>query len=625
MKRLLAAALAAGLLGAPARGEILTVSAPAGGGGGSGCSFTGGTANQPLVATGTSGDCAPSNEVVSSPGNALELEGAADGGTNNAQEVYIVGGASITSGGSGARVLIEGGVDQAGDDGGSISLNGGDVGTFGGATTVSGGGDACGNAGGVLIFTTTPEGGGTRSGDTMLEGGDAGCGDVGGGDVEMLGGEPNGNGVPGRASMIGNDDNNGGDGAAITAYGGDGSGNGGNVVLNPGAGTPPEQGIISLQGQAQSTYVAISAIGAVGVSGSCTGGTDYQVGDVLTPTGPAPIESTTAATFTVASVDAATPHCPVTLTVTNPGAYTVVPADPVTTSGGSGTGAELYFSSTNYATGNGWAFSPALAGNSDPTSGLTFDSAGEPGLFEATNALSLQAAQVVGVDAFANGYAISSKFTGAFGLAVTPPIGATNSIGVLELDAVSPGGEAPAIFTVGSRGAAGATSPPLLGDGLFALFVSGANETNNPNVGIEEIVNAAEDFSSGHTAANWSLKTVDTLSEADHVRIEVDGNGDTQIENGHLGFINSAPTLSACGTGSPALDATASDTAGTVTEGTAATGCTVTFAVAYASPPHCVVQGSDATVTVPTPATDSALTYAHAVASADTFTYECFQ
>lgn len=48
-----------------------------------------------------------------------------------------------------------------------------------------------------------------------------------------------------------------------------------------------------------------------------------------------------------------------------------------------------------------------------------------------------------------------------------------------------------------------------------------------------------------------------------------------------------APVLTSCGTGSPAISGT--DTAGTVTAGTAAPGCIITFNVAYTGVPYCTV------------------------------------
>lgn len=48
-----------------------------------------------------------------------------------------------------------------------------------------------------------------------------------------------------------------------------------------------------------------------------------------------------------------------------------------------------------------------------------------------------------------------------------------------------------------------------------------------------------------------------------------------------------APALTSCGTGSPAI--TGTDSAGIVTMGTSATGCVITFNVAYTGTPYCVV------------------------------------
>lgn len=48
-----------------------------------------------------------------------------------------------------------------------------------------------------------------------------------------------------------------------------------------------------------------------------------------------------------------------------------------------------------------------------------------------------------------------------------------------------------------------------------------------------------------------------------------------------------APALTSCGTGSPSI--LGDDVAGTVTMGTSATGCVITFNTAYGTAPHCVV------------------------------------
>jgi hypothetical protein len=59
------------------------------------------------------------------------------------------------------------------------------------------------------------------------------------------------------------------------------------------------------------------------------------------------------------------------------------------------------------------------------------------------------------------------------------------------------------------------------------------------------------------------------------------------------------PTLTGCGTGATVVG---TDLSGTVTEGTGATGCTITFATSYATTynapaPHCTVTGESGLLT----------------------------
>lgn len=64
-------------------------------------------------------------------------------------------------------------------------------------------------------------------------------------------------------------------------------------------------------------------------------------------------------------------------------------------------------------------------------------------------------------------------------------------------------------------------------------------------------------------------------------------SGQLQSFSGHVASSGSAPTISSCGTGSPAI--VGDDKDGTVTMGTSATGCTITFAAAYTGTPNCTV------------------------------------
>ena len=110
----------------------------------------------------------------------------------------------------------------------------------------------------------------------------------------------------------------------------------------------------------------------------------------------------------------------------------------------------------------------------------------------------------------------------------------------------------------------------------------------------------------------------------------VDGTQLTELRgnvklDAHIAAVSSAPTLTSCGTGSPSLDATASDVAGTVTQGTTATGCTITFHVAYATAPHCVVSSPNGAVLTSYSPSTTALTLVNASATGDVFTYVCIQ
>lgn len=61
----------------------------------------------------------------------------------------------------------------------------------------------------------------------------------------------------------------------------------------------------------------------------------------------------------------------------------------------------------------------------------------------------------------------------------------------------------------------------------------------------------------------------------------------TSVPNHLITAQTTAPVLTSCGSGTPAI--TGTDTAGIVTMGTSATGCVITFNVAYTSAPYCVV------------------------------------
>lgn len=68
--------------------------------------------------------------------------------------------------------------------------------------------------------------------------------------------------------------------------------------------------------------------------------------------------------------------------------------------------------------------------------------------------------------------------------------------------------------------------------------------------------------------------------------VTIGGGSNNVVVGSHLSTTGVAPGISACG-GSPSVDANASDSAGTVTPGSGATSCTITFHAAYVTFNHC--------------------------------------
>jgi hypothetical protein len=92
----------------------------------------------------------------------------------------------------------------------------------------------------------------------------------------------------------------------------------------------------------------------------------------------------------------------------------------------------------------------------------------------------------------------------------------------------------------------------------------------------------------------------------------------------HAASTGANPALTACGT-SPSVLSSATDTKGTITEGTTATGCVITFATAYIQAPDCVVSSPNGAALTSYSVTLSALTLVNASASGNKFTYICMQ
>jgi hypothetical protein len=93
---------------------------------------------------------------------------------------------------------------------------------------------------------------------------------------------------------------------------------------------------------------------------------------------------------------------------------------------------------------------------------------------------------------------------------------------------------------------------------------------------------------SAGSATEVADKVVMSLRDNGNVGIGTTSPASTLTVKGHIGTDGAIPTLSSCGT-SPSIVSGSTDTAGELTEGTVATGCTITFASAYARAPFAVV------------------------------------
>lgn len=166
--------------------------------------------------------------------------------------------------------------------------------------------------------------------------------------------------------------------------------------------------------------------------------------------------------------------------------------------------------------------------------------------------------------------------------------------------------------------------PDTVDDGAWLFsFVPSGNPFTAWSAG--SYFNGAAWVAKNATAMNLTLDNSGSLTMAYDTGL-TPGNTFTpspKIEvtkSGHIVGRGAAPALSACG-GSPAI--TGTDISGTVTAGSAATGCVVTFAVAYGGTPHCAVS-SEAAIGLSYSASTTALTVV-AVSLTGNFDYVCIQ
>lgn len=128
----------------------------------------------------------------------------------------------------------------------------------------------------------------------------------------------------------------------------------------------------------------------------------------------------------------------------------------------------------------------------------------------------------------------------------------------------------------------------------------------------------------GVPTQKWGIARTDTgfgLAALTGVSVDVASN---QISGDIAAPITGlSPTVSGCGSGSPALDANATDFSGTITEGTTATGCVLTFSSAKNTTPHCTLTSPNSTAFSSYSVSTTALTIVNSSASGNQYTYVC--
>ncbi len=366
---------------------------------------------------------------------------------------------------------------------------------------------------------------------------------------------------------------------------------------------------ITVEQPITSTYASITALGAaIGAVGS--GGTDGAT--VLTVAGGTLAAGGVAAQFD-ATITGGILDVTVPLTVHggNVGPYTVVPTDPVSvTSSDAGPliGAQVNFGSS------GWSYAPAIVGN-DATKGLGFDNNGQPLLNSDGTAI------IVGVaeDGFSSGHGvtITSNDSVYTTLAIRPLPGISSQSTV---DIESSGSQISRVNFISLNGPQGQSSPTT--DGQFIADLEFNTLKEDGNLADLADLYAIAYVAGGKVGVGLTFNSKNTSGiYAD--RLVIDGPGDINHENGHTNFVDTAPAV-ASDSGTPTLDATASDTAGTVTEGTGTSSTTITFHKAFAAAPHVGIFNQNGIVGLTYTVSTTAIVVSHTVGSGGVFTYHVF-
>ena len=154
-------------------------------------------------------------------------------------------------------------------------------------------------------------------------------------------------------------------------------------------------------------------------------------------------------------------------------------------------------------------------------------------------------------------------------------------------------------------------------------YAGTATASYSPSPGTTSVATSAASFTASAGAGAYTADNAGSHVQAAGADVITAVAGIATI-TGHLASRGTSPALSSCGT-SPALSGTATDAKGTVTEGTSAMGCTLTFAAAYASAPDCTVSTASGTAPTSYAVSTTALTVVNASASGNRYSYACQQ
>lgn len=195
-------------------------------------------------------------------------------------------------------------------------------------------------------------------------------------------------------------------------------------------------------------------------------------------------------------------------------------------------------------------------------------------------------------------------------------VGTGNNAGTLELGVSSDvlvGRRAAANLNFGAADAASPVAQTLSVQGV----VAGTSNTAGALWKFSDSIGTGTGASGGYEFDTHPAGTTGTSQNAAVAAMKIGSNT-------HVAFVGTTPVVSACGTGSPAV--TGSDTAGTITVGTTATACTLTFGVAFAATPVCVVsdQSVFADITNYTVST-TAITFTLTSNTGDLINYICLR